>query len=1106
MIPIQYQFDIESSYLKDNFKIGSHIPPNVIIAQNGAHPIVSKSGKQLCYLKNQGTIIDTKTLQNSLWLYLFALIAIAFVFHKIAQNLIQKRLVWQGAAFFLISIFGLRLLTYLVGFNTKFENLSLFTKNFGTVLSSSLGDLLINIGLLFWVMSFFHSEFPVRPSNHLSASTKFRVTTLNYLAIFAGILILTVVFKTLVFDTSLNFDFNNIFDLGTNSLLAVTGLILLLIAMFLFSHRMMMTIKKIGLNRNQRLLAIGLAALICLPVLIYVDFVISPVYLMFIAFFFVLVFDVFIDNNAVNFTWLLIWLVILAAFPSVLLFRYNGFKDELTRKAYAKELSDPKDFIVEKSLDKLRLKILADTSLQSDIPPHSFKINELALRKEIDQLFISDNYLFYNYTYNIYGFNKYKEAIIKNQNTEWEDVEFKLESSDYTTTQDVKYWSNEQGKYSYIMDVLIPSSDDSNNEVALILEFQRQRRAQSKVYTELLNDKPYKNLTKLKKYDYAVYKNNQRIDHEGKVYGNILTLPNLPKVGDFKEEMVGNRSELIYSAPNGIVVVIGKETEDHLQKAISLFSYIFSTLLIFVLFFAIINFFKKILPDSVNFFLTRKPSLRNRIQFSVIGMILISFLFIGVVTVWFFNNSSSEYHAKRLERKTTSVLTDALHEISVILKDSASTFRSTKESLANLDIVNPLSKIHRLDVNLYDLNGQLAASSEEDVFNKGIISKQMSAPAFRALKTQGVSSYTQEKEKMGELIYKAAYIPLKVKDKTIAFLGLPYYSEMSNSRSDVTVFMSTLLNVYVFLLLIAGGLAIFVANSITKPIAVIGDKLKKLKLGIRNQPLEWKSQDEIGTLIAEYNKMIKKLEDSADRLAQSEREGAWREMAKQVAHEIKNPLTPMKLSIQYLQHAFKSNPENIEPLLQRVSNTLIEQIDNLAQIASEFSNFAKMPRAENQNIDFNNLVLSVYDLFHDGEGDIDISLSLPKETYTVYADKNHLIRVLNNLVKNAQQAIPEDRDGKIDISLYNKDGIVTLKVSDNGTGISNDKKDKVFVPNFTTKSSGTGLGLAISKNIIESVNGEIYFKTVVGEGTDFYVELPIIEVNEPRPLQNVTIE
>ncbi len=1107
LIPIKHQFGIESNYLQDKFNVSEHISSNVAIAESGTHPITTTSGDTLFYLESKGEIIDKKSLNTSLWFYLIALIAIALFFHKVAQYFIQNNQVRKGAIFFIVSIFGLRLITYFLGLSTKFEELPMFTRDFDTILSSSLGDLLINIGLLFWVMAFFHNEFPVRPYGHLKSSTKFRVTILNYLAIFGGILVLTAVFKTLVFDTSLNFDFKNIFDLETNSLLAITGLILLLIAMFLFSHRMMMTIKRIELNRNQRLIALGIATVICSPFLIYIDFVINPLYLMFIAFVFILIFDLFIDSNSVNFTWLLIWLVILAAFPSILLFRYNGFKDGIVRRAYAKELTDTKDLIVEKSLDDLRVRILADTSIQTEIPLQSFKIDETVLRKKIDQFFINDNYLFYNYTYNIFGFNKSNESILNNQKIGWNNIDFKLETSDYTSSDYVKYWSNDSGKSAYLMKVEIPVRDNSENHISLVLEFQRQRREQSKVYTELLNDKPYKGLEKLSNYDYAVYKNNQRIDNEGSFYRSKLILANLPEEGTFIEEVDNNRSQLIYHAPGGIVVLIGKESEDNLDKAISLFSYIFSTLLAFVLIFGVVNYFRRVLPDSVNFFVSKKPSLRNKIQFSVIGMILISFLFIGVVTVWFFNKNTNEYHADRLGRKTKQVQKAAMYGISLQLKDSTNAFDSSKESLEKLDIVQQMSNISSLDVNMYDLKGELVASSEEDIFNKGIISKMMAAPAFRALSKQGIASYTHEKDMMGSLIYKTSYIPLKVKDKTIAFLGLPYYSETSSNRSDVTVFMSTLLNVYVFLLLIAGGLTIFVANSITKPIAVIGDKLKRLKLGIRNQPLEWKSEDEIGTLINEYNKMIKKLEDSADRLAKSEREGAWREMAKQVAHEIKNPLTPMKLSIQYLQHAFNSNPDNIKPLLKRVSNTLIEQIDNLASIASEFGNFAKMPRAENQKIDFNHLVLSVYDLFHDGDdNDLDISLNLPKETYTVYADKNHLIRVLNNLVKNATQAIPDDREGKIEISLFSNDEIVTLKVSDNGTGIPDDKKDKVFVPNFTTKSSGTGLGLAISKNIIESVNGEIYFKTIVGEGTDFYVELPIIDINQPEPLLKTTPE
>ena len=420
------------------------------------------------------------------------------------------------------------------------------------------------------------------------------------------------------------------------------------------------------------------------------------------------------------------------------------------------------------------------------------------------------------------------------------------------------------------------------------------------------------------------------------------------------------------------------------------------------------------------------------------------------------------------------------------------------------NLIYRISKIHRMDVNIYDKSGLLISSSEGDVFDKGIVSKSMDAIAFYQLSRTEKKKYTQEEEKVGSLFYKAAYLPLKVTSdrgtETIAYMGLPYYSKQRELRDDVNVFMGTLLNVYVFLLLIAGAMAIVITNSITRPIARIGEKLKEFKLGKRNEPLEWQSKDELGELIEEYNSLILKVEESAEKLAHQEREGAWREMAKQVAHEIKNPLTPMKLSIQYLLHAYKSNPEDIAPLLKRVSATLIEQIDNLASIASEFSNFAKMPRADNQKLVVNDLVRSVFDFFNEGSELIDLNLELPNEQMFVFADKNHLIQVLNNLIKNATQAIPDHRRGNIIVSLTKREQTAVIMVKDNGTGIPEDKWNKVFVPNFTTKNSGTGLGLAISKNIIESVNGKIFFETELDEGTEFFVELPIVEV---RALEHV---
>jgi len=868
------------------------------------------------------------------------------------------------------------------------------------------------------------------------------------------------------------------------------GIILLLIALFLFSHRMMLTVVNLGLNRNVRLAGLGLAVLTSLPVLYGFEFMLPSVYLLLIASVFALLFDLFIDSKAINFTWLVIWLVILSAFPSILLFKYSAYKDRIVRMNYAKELSIMRDTFAENALIKLRSELVKDSTLKDNVAPYPFQNDGTGFVSSLENFFFDNSYLFYNYNYNVKAYNKDQKASIKNQQGSYSDLKTRFDLGLPTTNPHLKlYVDKESRKIYYLMGMDLMAGENNSNRSHLVFMFDRQPRGGSKVYTELLVDRPYKDLPSINKYDYAVYQEDVRVSGNQEIYGPSFTLKDIPPVGSSKVLTLGDRSEIIHVADDNLKVIIGKKKEQYIT-AISLFSYIFGMLILFILFFALINTFFNIFPTSLQLSLSQKPSLKNRIQLSVISLIITSFIIIGIVTVWFFQNSHKEYHENRLSRKTKSVLQDAEHEINLLI--------ASNDSINLTKLISPISKIHRMDINMYDLNGKLIGSSEEDIFRQGVTGKQMNAPAFFALDKQHYSSFHQEEEQMGDLSYKAAYVSLKDPyGKTVAYLGLPYYSKQRALRADVSVFMSTLLNVYVFLLLIAGGIAIYVAKSITSPLVKIGDKLKQFKLGKPNEPLEWKNQDdELGALISEYNKMIHKLEDSAEQLAQNAQEGAWREMAKQVAHEIKNPLTPMKLSIQYLQHAFKSNPDNIEPLLKRVSTTMIEQIDNLASIAAEFSNFAKMPRAENQRTILNDLVRSVFDLFSQEGIDMDLKLELPNEQFFVFADKNHLMRVLNNLIKNAIQAIPDGRRGNVNVQLYQKDQVAIIKVNDNGTGISNDKKGKVFVPNFTTKSSGTGLGLAISKNIIESVNGKIWFDTIENVGTDFYVELPLVEVVE----------
>jgi nitrogen fixation/metabolism regulation signal transduction histidine kinase len=309
---------------------------------------------------------------------------------------------------------------------------------------------------------------------------------------------------------------------------------------------------------------------------------------------------------------------------------------------------------------------------------------------------------------------------------------------------------------------------------------------------------------------------------------------------------------------------------------------------------------------------------------------------------------------------------------------------------------------------------------------------------------------------------------------------------------EVSDFIGMLASLYVFLLLIAYAVTYMLARSIIRPISLISDKIRELRLEDKNVPLEYKgdSQDELSELIAQYNRMVDKLEDSKVQMIRLEREGAWREMARQVAHDIKNPLTTMKLSMQQLERV-SSNPEQAAAYLRKAITRLIEQIDSLAQIASEFSMFANLDIREKSDMVLNEVVENVHDLFSE-QKNVDLELSLPTDRFHILGDKNHLIRVFNNLVINAIQAIPSDRRGQIKVALYRQDKYAVVRIGDNGGGIPAEIRQRVFEPNFTTKTSGSGLGLAICKKIIEAHDGNIRFETRENEGTDFYVEMPIM--------------
>lgn len=483
-------------------------------------------------------------------------------------------------------------------------------------------------------------------------------------------------------------------------------------------------------------------------------------------------------------------------------------------------------------------------------------------------------------------------------------------------------------------------------------------------------------------------------------------------------------------------------------------------------------------------------NLKTKIQAAIISIVFVSLLVVALVTIFYNIREYRERHRQDLNEKMKSISEEIDLRLEVVDDISVEL-----EEWLHRELVK-LSNIFQTDINIYGTNGNLIASSRFEIFERGLISTRINAQAYYEVYQNFQLNYFQP-EKIGELSYLSAYRPiLNYKGDYLGFINLPYFIKQDNYSQEISTFIVAFINLYVLLLLASIIIAVFISNQITRPLVLIQENLKKMGLGKRNEPISYNRKDEIGSLVKEYNKKVDELAVSADLLARSERESAWREMAKQIAHEIKNPLTPMKLNIQHLQRA-KGEGAEYSKYIERVTATLIEQIDNLSNIATEFSNFAKLPAARNQVFNLTAQLQKVINLFEAHDQAKMVFQPNGLEYIEVNADREQLSRAIINLIKNGIQSIPENRKGKIIIRLTRREHMAVIEVSDNGAGIPVELRDKLFGPSFTTKSSGMGLGLAIVKNIVENFSGKIWFETELGKGTSFFIEIPVFEPGQP---------
>lgn len=641
-----------------------------------------------------------------------------------------------------------------------------------------------------------------------------------------------------------------------------------------------------------------------------------------------------------------------------------------------------------------------------------------------------------------------------------------------TLASDLYFIDDGTGRGNYLA---ILTLGDSINTRYLFIELIPPSHETGLGYPDLLVDKDSRTRTIPSNVSYAKYLNDKLINHYGKYHYSTNISKEVGNLNDGEFYRSEGYIHLKTKLSDGLFLVI-TVSDRGFMDIIAPFTYLFIIFTIFTGIFLLLS------GRFWNIRLRWKSTFTARLRWMVLFVMILSFFVAGIIAMSNMNSLNSNKNSENISEKAHSLLIELENK----LKDYYTLQEDDKEYLSSL--MYKFSGVFFTDINVYGLDGNLMGSSRPQVFDKNLISRYINPIAFKSL-SQEHNSFFSQTEYIGKMAYTSAYVPIRnINNDIIAYLNLPYFAREEELSREISLFMTTFINIYLIMILLTIMITVIISNYVTHPLRMIKEKLRTIKLGSVNEKIAWKKNDEIGELVFEYNRMIDELAEKAELLARDEREMAWREMAKQVAHEIKNPLTPMKLSTQYLEKAWKDGTDEFDERLKRYTQTMIEQINNLSEIASEFSNFGKMPETKVERICINDIISGVITLFRSEEDDI--IFEHPDEALYIMGDESRVLRVFNNLFKNAQQAFVADRRGKISVQLSSANNEILISVSDNGSGVPEDVQRRIFQPNFTTKSSGTGLGLAMVKNILTEMGGTISFESKAGEGTTFFIELP----------------
>ena len=1087
LILIKYNYPHVNEYLRNSFRNSFNLPDSYGITEEkgqNSFPVYSKSGSYLFSVQPVGEVLCTKGqlfYPGVLYLLaLFLLMVYGRYLFKYSNRPVVFRLFVLAAALFCVYWMHV-----LFNFPKVFYILDFFSPgHFGySIWLPSLGDYaIVTLFFFYWALNL-SLDLDFEKLIKESLMPPRLVVVIIFLALGGLFLLINNFIGILVENSSISFSLNHIIELSSQSVIAYFSIAFQMLGLAVITVKVVEDTRKVVPRKTLIASVITVTFLLAILQLLVLVQVSLPVLILFLAFLIILVFFTIEYLYRYSLSYLIILISVFSVFTLFVVYNTVSQKEREAQRLFAQNLVTEYDPAAEMFLTEIQNQVNIDSVIPTYLLPPFENLDEL-------EIYIVNRYFggyFRDYDIQITVCRGNDDLLIQPDNItvpcfpffdEWIDSQgLQIQGTSFY------FMDNMNGRITYFGKLHYPLSYNTLDTlgIAVFVELNSSIVSEGIGYPELLIDKSMKRPDSYKRFHYAQYFDGQLVGQSGDFdYSQNISTYN-PGIEEFTYREWDNHEHVIYHSREENYVIVSREVYGLIEYLIS-FPYIFVFYFLVTIIFLLLGN-RSLRKKSISF------DLKFRIQASIISIVLLSLLIVAGGTIIYNIDTYKNKHRESLDEKMKSV---------------AEEFEMRKDRVANLTPENidwmfnelvKLSNVFRTDVNVYDVNGELIATSRPEIFEKGLISDKMNLTAYYELYNRYQTKYIQT-ERIGDLSYLSAYQPIINDDgRYLGFINLPYFIRQDKYSQEISTLIVAFINLYVILLLASIIVAVFISNQITRPLTMIRENLRKMELGKRSEPIGYTRNDEIGSLVKEYNKKVDELAASAELLARSERESAWREMAKQIAHEIKNPLTPMKLNIQYLQRLTDASGD-ADGNIGRITKLLIEQIDTLSAIAAEFSNFAQIPLARNQVFNLSGQLKNTIELF-DTHDKADIHLKFEEsEDIFVNADREQFSRAVINLIKNAIQAIPDNQEGLVRISLKRSGHKAVISIEDNGSGIAPELQDKLFSPSFTTKTSGMGLGLAITKNIVENFKGRIWFHTKPGKGTTFFIEIPIYEKTE----------